>query len=372
MEEQNKGHTTYTYEYRDPEAVQAQPNPGGNAASEGSDPFYLYSPPGKKRGLSSGVKALLIILAVLIGVIGLTVGCSKVIKEAVKDFAPIEDDYDFSHQYVGLIHVTGTITNGISKDGYSQDWMIERIRQMKEDENNEGIFLFVDTPGGDAYATREVYDELVAYREETERPIYVYMGSMAASGGYYISSVADQIYANSETWTGSIGVRAGTFYDISALLEKYGIKTYTITSGANKDMGSMYKPMTEEQMAILQGLVDDSYERFVDAVATGRGMDKDTVRTLADGRIYTAGQALDNGLIDGIMSLEEAQTKMANDCGLYVRFEDMQYRPRKTLLDEIMGSDAVNFRSKSDLAILQNLMEDDGTISIQYLADVKR
>jgi protease-4 len=123
---------------------------------------------------------------------------------------------------------------------------------------------------------------------------------MAASGGYYISAAAERICANRNTWTGSIGVTMGTMVDLSAFLDNYGVKTETITSGRNKAMGGYFDPMTDEQRAIFQGLVDEAYDQFTDIVAEERGLDAAYVRELADGRIYTAAQALENGLIDNI------------------------------------------------------------------------
>ena len=132
------------------------------------------------------------------------------------------------------------------------------------------------------------------------------MQSQATSGGYYISASCDKIIANRNCWTGSIGVTMGTLMDISELLENLGIKTNTITSGANKAMGSSYEAMTEEQREIFQSLIDEAYDQFVGIVADGRDMSEKEVRKIADGRIYTAKQALDNGLIDAIGTMEDA------------------------------------------------------------------
>lgn len=109
------------------------------------------------------------------------------------------------------------------------------------------MILFVNSPGGGVYESDELYLKIKEYQEQTECPVYAVMGSMAASGGYYISAPADKIVANRNTWTGSIGVTIGTLYDISGLLEQYGVKTETITAGRNKAMGSSVEPMTEEQ-----------------------------------------------------------------------------------------------------------------------------
>ena len=112
--------------------------------------------------------------------------------------------------------------------------------------------------------------KLKEYKEKTKRPVYAYMGSMAASGGYYISAPADMIFANRNCWTGSIGVTIGTLYDLSGFLERHGIKAVTIASGRNKSMGSIVDPLTDEQRRIFQSLVDEAYDQFVNIVAEER------------------------------------------------------------------------------------------------------
>lgn len=214
--------------------------------------------------------------------------------------------------YIAKISIVGEIGGSASRyyssdSAYHHAWTLGTIDTLIADENNRGIYLWINTPGGAVYESDELYLKLMEYREKTERPVYVYMGKMATSGGYYIASAADGIYANRNTWTGSIGVTMGTFFDVSEFLDKHGVHTDTITAGRNKAMGSYYEPLTDEQKKIYQGLVDDAYDRFVAIVAKGRGLSEGDVRKLADGRIYTAGQALETGLIDGILGEKEAE-----------------------------------------------------------------
>jgi len=138
------------------------------------------------------------------------------------------------------------------------------------------------------------------------KPIFAYFESMAASGGYYIGCAADKIYANRNTLTGSIGVIYGQHLDLSKLLEKYGIDFTTITAGENKNIGNFAEPLTAEQKKILQSIADECYEQFTGIVAESRKMDIEIVKKLADGRVYTAKQALENNLIDGISTYDEA------------------------------------------------------------------
>jgi protease-4 len=158
------------------------------------------------------------------------------------------------------------------------------------------------------------------------------MGPIAASGGYYIAAGADKIYANRNTWTGSIGVISGTYFDVSGFLKKHGIKTTDITSGKNKGMGGYFEPMTDEQRAIIQSVVDESYEQFVSIVAEGRGMDTQTVKVIADGRIYTAKQAKEAGLIDDVLTEKEAiEAVKAEIGGDKISVSDVRFVPAEDL-----------------------------------------
>ena len=241
---------------------------------------------------------------------------------------------------------------------------------MKKDRHNRGILLSVNTPGGSAYATAELYNALLDYKKVTGNKIYVYFGSQATSGGYYAAMAGDKIYANQECWTGSIGVIVGPMYNLSGLYEKFGIQPYSFKSGANKDIGANYKDMTDEQRSIMQSLVDDSYNRFVKAVMDGRKMDEATVRTLGDGRIYSANQALENGLIDKIGSLDDAINAMKNDCGLdAVDFENIVYE-QKTSFRDLFGFSSE--KKEDSLDKLLNILESSNKASIQYIAPVQK
>ena len=221
-----------------------------------------------------------------------------------------------SDPYVGVVEVYGTIQEQTedtvfeTASGYRHIDTLDYIDQMISDQNNKGILLHVDSPGGTIYESEELYLKIKEYQEKTERPVWTYMEHYAASGGYYISAPSDKIYANPNTVTGSIGVIISGF-DMSGLYEKLGIKTISITSGKNKDMSQM----TEEQIAIYQASVDESYERFVEIVSEGRNMTTDEVKAIADGRIYTAKQAIENGLVDEISLYDEMLAKMQEEVG---------------------------------------------------------
>ena len=237
----------------------------------------------------------------------------------------------FKHDYVAVLHIVGTIEK--AGQTYNQEWMLSTIDFLKNDKKNRGILLYIDSPGGTVYESDETYLALVDYKNETGKPVYAYFGSLAASGGYYIASAADQIFANRNTLTGSIGVIAGQSIDATELMEKIGIKSRTFTAGRNKNMMNYNSPLTEEQAQIMQSVADDAYEQFTSIVATARHMNIDDVKKIADGRIYTANQALKNGLIDEICRFEEAEDAVLADLDGDFEFEDFIYEYEMTMND---------------------------------------
>lgn len=211
--------------------------------------------------------------------------------------------------YIGQLNIIGEIQGSVSDSylggaQYDHDTLMEFVDTMMDDEYNTGILLNIDSPGGTVYHSDELYLKLMEYKEKTERPIYAFFGSEACSGGYYVAMAADKIYANRNCWTGSIGVIISS-YNYKGLFDKLGISEIDVTSGPNKAMGSGGLEMTEEQRAILQSMVDEAYDQFVKIVAEGRKMSEDQVRGIADGRIYTALQAADIGLVDKICNYDE-------------------------------------------------------------------
>ena len=236
------------------------------------------------------------------------------------------------------------------------------------------MILYVDTPGGSVFASDELYFKIKEYQEKTERPVYASMQSMAASGGYYISAPCDKIIANRNCWTGSIGVTLGTMYDISELLDNLGIKTNTITSGANKAMGSNVEPMTSEQRAIFQSMVDEAYEQFVGIVAEGRDMKISKVKKLADGRIYTAKQALDNGLIDQIGTFEEAAADMKKTYALGDCAVESFTAPVTSDWTSLLGQAAGAASGKNGLSAeaIEQLLDLNGKFAFSYLCPIEK
>ncbi len=196
---------------------------------------------------------------------------------------------------IGVIEVQGIIAS--SKEA------IERLIEFKEDSSIKAIVLRVESPGGGVGPSQEIYGEVK--KADAVKPVVVSFGAVAASGGYYIAAPARRIVANPGTITGSIGV-VMEFTNFQQLLEKVGLKSLVVKSGEHKDIGSPVRPMSEEERAILQALIDDVHQQFVAAVSEGRKIDGDEVAELADGRIFTGRQALELGLVDELGNLQDA------------------------------------------------------------------
>lgn len=239
---------------------------------------------------------------------------------------------------------------------------------MEESDKNKGILLFVDSPGGAVYESDELYLKLMEYKEKTKRPIWAYFASQACSGGYYISMAADKIYANRNCWTGSIGVIV-SLTNCKKLYDKLGIKEIDITSGKNKAMGSAGLDLTKEQQDILQSLVDEAYDQFVDIVAEGRKMDTSEVKKIADGRIYSAKQAKEINLIDEVGSLEDEKKAFAKEAGF--SSDITYYTPENDSLSGIFSSlfGAVkDIVPKSDIDLAEDIVQNNGNGVLKYYA----
>ncbi len=218
---------------------------------------------------------------------------------------------------VAIIDVNGPIVGGsISGFEASQiaaaDSLISLIRAANADPEVEAILLKVDSPGGSVVASDLIYEEL----RLTEKPVVVLFGELGASGAYYISMPADHLIANSNSLIGSIGV-ISSFPNIEGLMEEWGVKVNVIVSGESKDFGSLYREMTEEEIAYWQTVIDGTYDNFVAIVAEGRGMTETEVRALADGRVYTGEQALTLGLVDALGYERDAIAKAAELGGIF-------------------------------------------------------
>jgi protease-4 len=231
---------------------------------------------------------------------------------------------------VGLVRIEGAI--------YDSRQIIRDLEGMSADPGIRAIVLRIDSPGGGAAAAQEIYDYLLGIKE-SGMPIVTSMGSVAASGGYYIACTADTIVANPATLTGSIGVIM-SFTNLEELFDKLGMDFNVIKSGKFKDTGSWSREMTPEERALLQGTVDDIHAQFVEAVAASRGMSIEDVAAIADGRVFSGRQALEAGLVDRLGTLEDAVALAGRMAGINgkPRVQEPVRRERLTLMDLLTGA----------------------------------
>lgn len=267
---------------------------------------------------------------------------------------------------IALIHVNGTIMSGsapvspFQTDGIAYSGrVIDQLRRAQEDFNVKTILLRIDSPGGSVVGSDEIHQVL---RDEIDKPVVVSMGELAASGGYYIAASADRIMANPATFTGSIGVIL-TATHVEDLMDKLGIDVTIIKSGEQKDQLSPFREVTPEERALWQDIIDEAYEQFVGVVAEGRGMPRDDVRELADGRVYTGRQALELGLIDDLGNLPDAIELAADLGGIEGEPRIIEYRRPASFWDLF----TYQLTHASEPFTLQDFLGVDGQFVVQYL-----
>lgn len=216
---------------------------------------------------------------------------------------------------VGEISDTGT-------EGIVGPRMVNEIEKLIDDDDNAGLVLRVNSPGGSAFASEQIWEALQRYKE-TERPLYVSMSDYAASGGYYISCGADKIYAQPTTITGSIGI-FGMIPCIEGLMTDHlGVTTSTVETNPNATL-SLFTPLNSAQMAKLQQNVNRGYETFVGRCAEGRRMTVDQIKAIAEGRVWDGQEALKLGLVDDLGNLDDAVQAMADELG-FEKYEVISY-----------------------------------------------
>ncbi len=230
---------------------------------------------------------------------------------------------------VALVKIEGVL--GMDVDASS---IIEQVKQYRKDSSIKAMVLRVNSPGGAVAPAQEIYAELRKFSEE--KSIVASMGTLAASGGYYVSIAAEKILANPGTMTGSIGVIM-EIPNVEGLMSKVGIKTEVIKSGRHKDMASMFRRMSKEERDLLQSLLDDVHDQFIEAVAEGRNMDVADVRKIADGRVFTGRQAMKMGLVDELGTLEDAILMAAQFGGIEGEPEVVSRKRHFSIMDFLRG-----------------------------------
>ena len=249
---------------------------------------------------------------------------------------------------VGVIEVYGVIADSRQ--------IIEQLHDFRDNDNVKAIVLRVDSPGGGVGPSQEIHD--VVARVDKVKPVVVSMGSVAASGGYYIAAPAREILANPGTITGSIGVIM-EFTNFRELLEKIGLSSVVVKSGEFKDIGSPAREMSAQEKAILQELIDDVHQQFVASVAEGRQLEVNVVSNIADGRIFSGRKAMELGLVDAMGSLEVAIERAAEIAGIDGD-PDVIYPPKDK-------PRFIDLFIEETLKHLQLALQKERTVGLQYL-----
>jgi protease-4 len=197
---------------------------------------------------------------------------------------------------VGLVEIIGDIE--------SSDGVVDQLEHMRLDSSVRAVVLRLDSPGGGVAASQEIYEAVRKVRDEG-KPVIASMGGVAASGAYYIACAADSIVSNPGTLTGSIGVIM-SFPNTEELFKNVGVRFEVVKTGKFKDIGSLSRPMTPDEKALLQGVLSNVYQQFVTAISDGRDMEKGDILPYADGRIFSGDQARDLGFVDRLGDLNDA------------------------------------------------------------------
>jgi protease IV len=230
---------------------------------------------------------------------------------------------------IGVLSVEGLIADDTK--------LLEQVRTFRDDPSIKGFVIEINSPGGVVGPSQSIYEELRRLREEDNRPVVASIGSVGASGGYYVALAADSIYALPGSITGSIGVIM-EFPEASALLNKVGVEMQVVKSREHKDVGSPFRPITPGDRQILSALVDDVYRQFVEVVVRERKLPADRIARVTDGRVLSGRQAQQEGLIDRLGNLNDAVAAAGRMAGLGE--EPHVVRPpedRLTLLDVLLG-----------------------------------
>ena len=256
----------------------------------------------------------------LILIVGVGLVCFLLIARSLMQGTPIGDK-------VAVIDITGTISR--------TETIIDQIHQYRDDQAIKAIVVRINSPGGSVAPVQEIHSEL----KKLEKPIVASMGSTAASGGYYIAAIADEILANPGTLTGSIGVIM-QFTKVQGLYEKIGLEQQVVKSGKFKDTGSPVRDLTDEERELLQATLDNVHNQFIDAVFEGRQehLTRETVVAIADGRIFSGQQALEHKLVDQLGNLPDAIDRAGELGGIEGKPKVVRTKRKTSMLDRILGT----------------------------------
>lgn len=270
-----------------------------------------------------------------------------------------------SKRQIAVLYATGEIIDG-SDEGINWETMVPQIIDLADDDNVKGMVLRVNSPGGSAFGSQQIGEALEYFRSKG-KPMSVSMGDYAASGGYWISCGADMIYADALTITGSIGI-FGLIPNVSSLASKLGVNPQTVNTNPGSNFPTLFSPLDEKQLGVMQAYVERGYDQFISLVAKGRKMPESKVRGIGEGRVWDALKAKQIGLIDSIGSLAKAVEWTANkadvkdnyDVALYPSFEP-------SVWDFIPANMGAEMRT----ALMMKMLKDDySEIMVKFASSV--
>lgn len=254
---------------------------------------------------------------------------------------------------IAVVKIEGVILN-------SSD-IIQELKEYSSNDSVKAILLRIDSPGGAVAPSQEIYEEVKRIRDGGKKKIVTSMGSVAASGGYYIASVSDKIVANPGSITGSIGVIL-ELANVSGLMKKVGVESVVIKSGRYKDIGSIFRTMTQEERELLQGVIDDTHDQFIEAVSAGRGINKERLIPIADGRVFTGRQAKKLGLVDEIGNMQDAIKIAADMAGIEGEPSILEKKKRFSIIELIRNRSLIDWLGNG-----KRIVGGDGPFSMKYL-----
>jgi protease-4 len=272
--------------------------------------------------------------------LGLIVGVSALFVGTVWLLLLVTEEGGLGGARVAVVEVEGVIGGGLER-GADAESIVRELGQHRDNPAVLAVVLRVNSPGGVVAPTQEIFSAVSRVRA-AGKPVVASLGSVAASGGYYVAVAANRVYANPGTLTGSIGV-VMQLANVEGLLKKVGVEYVVVKAGAYKDIGSFARSMRPEERRVLQALLDDVYDQFVTAVAERRGLDRQTVLGFADGRIYSGQQAVALRMVDELGGLEEAIEAAARLAGIPGKPKVIHPRRRFSLRDLLrnqLGLDA--------------------------------
>lgn len=262
----------------------------------------------ERRGMGC-LLALMGLLAV-IGFAGMSLSSFGAAPDGVEELI---DEARPGAKKLVIIEIRGPLMRAGGMRGGVTDDALRMLDKAMDDELVAGVLLQVDSPGG-SVTDADLLHHRIERLKKKKRKVLVHMGDLCASGGYYLAAAADEIWALPTTVTGSIGVIISNI-ELGGLLERFGVRDDSIASGRNKQLLSPFHPLTPEQRGLLQGIVDAMYQRFLEVIAEGRGLEIERFRALADGRVLTASAARDAGLVDEIGYPEDALDRLRKMAG---------------------------------------------------------